>query len=164
MKNVILLTIALFTVSFSSSCGDKCDDVTCLNNGVCDEGVCDCPAGFEGDLCQTMTSSRITGNYNVFTACEGDEAPTETWSVSQSASAANEIILNNFHKPALNVVAVILDPNTIEIKEQFFTIEGVGYTITGSGVIDRENNLNVSYQVVTDIPAATFACIADATR
>ncbi|XP_050417586.1 fibropellin-1 [Patella vulgata] len=39
-------------------CKDPCDDVECLNNGVCVNGICNCPCGFSGadcgvDLCAT---------------------------------------------------------------------------------------------------------------
>ncbi|KAK6173686.1 hypothetical protein SNE40_017094 [Patella caerulea] len=32
-------------------CKDPCDDVECLNNGVCVDGICNCPCGFSGADC-----------------------------------------------------------------------------------------------------------------
>ncbi len=32
---------------------DACAKITCMNGGVCKDGKCDCPDGFEGDRCQT---------------------------------------------------------------------------------------------------------------
>ncbi|KAK6173688.1 hypothetical protein SNE40_017095 [Patella caerulea] len=32
-------------------CKDPCDDVECLNNGVCVDGICNCPCGFSGSDC-----------------------------------------------------------------------------------------------------------------
>ncbi|XP_050417572.1 neurogenic locus notch homolog protein 2 [Patella vulgata] len=32
-------------------CKDPCDDVECLNNGVCVNGICNCPCGFSGADC-----------------------------------------------------------------------------------------------------------------
>ena len=34
---------------------DLCENITCLNGGVCNAGVCDCTAGYTGDSCQTGT-------------------------------------------------------------------------------------------------------------
>lgn len=36
---------------FFSSC-DPCDEVQCYNGGFCDEGVCNCPAGYSGANCE----------------------------------------------------------------------------------------------------------------
>ncbi|KAK6173744.1 hypothetical protein SNE40_017148 [Patella caerulea] len=32
-------------------CNDPCDDVECLNKGVCVDGICNCPRGFSGADC-----------------------------------------------------------------------------------------------------------------
>ncbi|XP_050417583.1 neurogenic locus notch homolog protein 1 isoform X3 [Patella vulgata] len=32
-------------------CKDPCEDVECLNNGVCVKGICNCPCGFSGSDC-----------------------------------------------------------------------------------------------------------------
>ena len=50
---VFACVFALGSVVYISSCKkDTCKDVQCLNNGVCDEGTCDCVNGFTGDRCQ----------------------------------------------------------------------------------------------------------------
>lgn len=38
----------------SSCSSDPCDEVTCLNSGVCIDGSCDCPTGFIGADCGTL--------------------------------------------------------------------------------------------------------------
>jgi hypothetical protein len=38
---------------FANGCKkDPCKKLTCYNGGVCSEGICDCPEGFEGERCQ----------------------------------------------------------------------------------------------------------------
>ena len=54
MKNVFLFSffiIGLFSI-LSCSKKDKCEDVVCQNAGICEDGNCKCPTGYEGDRCQ----------------------------------------------------------------------------------------------------------------
>ncbi len=47
----------LLVVFYFVSCGkkeDACDTFVCLNNGTCNNGVCDCAAGFVGDHCENQ--------------------------------------------------------------------------------------------------------------
>lgn len=53
MKSRILMFFAIAFIGISG-CSDPCDDVTCLNNGVCNDGSCTCPEGFTGEFCQTI--------------------------------------------------------------------------------------------------------------
>jgi hypothetical protein len=32
---------------------DPCETVICLNGGICDDGLCDCPDGYSGTQCET---------------------------------------------------------------------------------------------------------------
>lgn len=53
--NVLLalgLSVLAITFIWSSCKKDKCKDVTCKNNGTCEEGICKCPAGFSGVNCE----------------------------------------------------------------------------------------------------------------
>jgi EGF-like domain len=53
-SNNLIQTMALAFVLFSCSLIEKdpCDTVTCLNNGTCIDGNCDCPSGYYGDFCE----------------------------------------------------------------------------------------------------------------
>lgn len=44
-KLLYILPLLLF------ACGDPCDDITCLNDGVCIDGTCECRPGFAADDC-----------------------------------------------------------------------------------------------------------------
>lgn len=37
-----------------ASPANPCETVNCLNGGVCDSGICDCPEGYSGDQCETF--------------------------------------------------------------------------------------------------------------
>lgn len=165
MKKIqITLTISLLSLLIVSSCKDEpCDDVVCQNNGICIEGVCDCPPGFEGEFCEEFSRQKILGNFDVTSNCVGDSAETNTWAIGASASAFNEVLINNFHKPALNIVATITNPETLEISEQFIG-GAVSYTIAGSGTIDGDGQLSIQYTVIRDVPADTTSCTVNAIR
>jgi hypothetical protein len=44
------------------SCCDPCDNVTCMNGGVCNDGKCTCPSDYSGTYCETYTNpcSKVT--------------------------------------------------------------------------------------------------------
>lgn len=62
MKNLnfIMVTVALL---FSSCAKDPCLDVTCLNDGQCDDGTCLCADWYEGADCGTEERVKYYGNY-----------------------------------------------------------------------------------------------------
>lgn len=57
MKNLsfILVPFTFITLLFSS-CADPCADINCLNGGNCESGVCECPEGYSGSLCEVYDS------------------------------------------------------------------------------------------------------------
>ena len=76
MKNfnfakVMALVLMCAGMSFAQSCTNDCDSVSCLNGGTCTDGVCDCPTGFGGDLCENaIACSVVTCGTNA--SCEVD--------------------------------------------------------------------------------------------
>ncbi len=161
LKNILFLM--LLAGLFMSSCRNECDDVVCLNNGICINGDCDCPPGFEGEFCEEFSRDKILGNFDVSSNCVGDSAETNTWAIAASASAANEVLINNFHKPALNVIATITEQNMIEIKEQ--SVGGaISYTISGTGTIEGRGQLSIEYSAIRDVPSDTTNCSVNAIR
>ena len=49
-----IIMLSLIAITGLQSCADKCDSVYCSNGGTCDEGICDCPTGYSGPLCETQ--------------------------------------------------------------------------------------------------------------
>lgn len=87
MKKIklVIATTSIVLISFVSivfnSCKKKdikynettlirpCDGVICFNGASCLDGICICPAGYEGNKCQIKWSDIFTGNYNATDAC-----------------------------------------------------------------------------------------------
>jgi len=52
---IAYLSLPLFIFLFIIGCKEDpgpCESINCLNEGVCLEGVCNCPEGFEGENCE----------------------------------------------------------------------------------------------------------------
>ncbi|MEO0684262.1 MAG: hypothetical protein AAFY76_04210 [Cyanobacteria bacterium J06649_11] len=50
------MLIASIVFTFQSC---RCDDVNCLNGGICNNGECDCPIGFIGESCEVIDFTKI---------------------------------------------------------------------------------------------------------
>lgn len=64
--NVLSVLVLFFSVALFQSCElDPCKDVTCLNDGVCLDGTCDCTTGYSGTDCSTHCSDNIIGTWKI---------------------------------------------------------------------------------------------------
>lgn len=73
-KSILLSTFGCLTLSAGvfglTSCEqDPCDKLSCKNDGVCTEGYCECPAGYEGTECEILSYTRFVGKYAGNTRC-----------------------------------------------------------------------------------------------
>jgi hypothetical protein len=62
MKKILLLILLSATfMACEKEESDPCEDIVCLNDGVCVDGTCDCPEGYWGNDCSIEnTPSSIT--------------------------------------------------------------------------------------------------------
>jgi hypothetical protein len=63
MKLKSIFLSILSAVLIASCTTDPCIDVTCLNDGVCNNGICLCEDWFEGTDCGTEQRSKYLGTY-----------------------------------------------------------------------------------------------------
>lgn len=74
-KQILLTTFAFFSIGSMTlyiSCEkDACSAVQCQNGGNCVSGICQCPTGYEGTSCQTLSVNRYLGTYYGTTTDEG---------------------------------------------------------------------------------------------
>lgn len=113
------LAAALFLLgsSYISSCrnADKCrSSVTCANHGSCNEGICTCPAGYEGATCQDVTRQKLLGNRMQ------KSAGKQSFPVSVSpGNDVTDIIITNFNNvscPAIH--GQVTGSTTVAIPSQ----------------------------------------------
>ena len=102
MKSIKFLSVlALFlTVALFQSCeDDPCEGVTCLNDGICLDGTCDCSTGYSGADCGTHCSEDIIGTWDVitqtspctFTSYEFTKGSTDTEIIVSITAANNNV-------------------------------------------------------------------------
>ena len=82
---------------------DPCDDIICLNEGYCANGICNCPTGYEGSDCGTEsipTSVKITqivvSNYPVTTSTGAGWDVSSGADMYLSVNQGTTANLNNF--------------------------------------------------------------------
>lgn len=60
---LVLLLGTLCITGYYSCIKDNCGNVVCNNEGVCVDGVCACPSGYEGIYCEQIWSDKFTGKW-----------------------------------------------------------------------------------------------------
>jgi hypothetical protein len=129
LKGMIAMLAILFGLMITqNSCRDPCKDVECVN-GMCEEGVCMCDAGYEGDNCGTAMNQKFLGTYSTTDKCT---SPGYSQTIS-AGNAPNEIIfsnLGNFSTAA--VVRTTVNGNSFTATD--FT-DATGRKFTTNGTI-----------------------------
>ncbi|MBL7705420.1 MAG: calcium-binding EGF-like domain-containing protein [Taibaiella sp.] len=74
IKSILFSAIGFFAIAasvvgFSSCEQDSCTVLLCKNQGKCEDGLCQCPAGYEGSECETTVASKYVGKYGGTTRC-----------------------------------------------------------------------------------------------
>lgn len=90
----------LFTVLFScfiatlvmyNACiKDKCGIVVCNNGGVCVDGTCTCPTGYEGVSCSKVWYEKFAGRWNVRDSFFKTTKPAFTYDISVSGDGLRD--------------------------------------------------------------------------
>jgi len=62
MKTIKILMLSSI-LALASCTSDPCVDVTCYNDGVCDDGTCMCTDWYEGMDCSTEERAKYYGSY-----------------------------------------------------------------------------------------------------
>lgn len=91
----------LAALTFSlTACKDECKDVNCANGGTCAEGVCTCPDGYEGELCQAELRDKIVASYSATKSCQtsitGPNTGQYIVNITKGSAGTNKVLINNF--------------------------------------------------------------------
>lgn len=168
MKNLINIIIVLFSFSFMfSSCGkseDKaCKSVTCSNGGKCNDGTCECPAGYEGHYCERLSAEKFVGLYEgkfVTRGQAGDQDYTTTVIVNKTA-VDNIIYLSesrNYFYEFKDIICEIYDKNKLKVvagKKYRGHMGTEDVSIEGTGTIDelgRDLTLTINMKRISTDP------------
>lgn len=95
MKKLLLGLFAVAAFSLTS-CKDECKDVECANGGTCDAGICSCPVGYEGELCETESRAKIVASYAVSENCTVTGPASYTVTITKSSSDISKVIVSPF--------------------------------------------------------------------
>ena len=94
MKHHLLALTTLITIGLASCTPDACENVTCLNDGICESGDYVCATGFEGPNCATEQRQAFVGIYSASETCNlGDF--TYDITITADSETKTEITLSN---------------------------------------------------------------------
>lgn len=143
IKILFLLSLLLGFIFYFFSCEkDFCEDIVCLNGGICNDGSCVCVDGYDGVDCGIFLVDKFVGIYSVVVVCNGFNYNYMV-SIIKLVIEVNKIIIDNFGD--LNcvlgyVVEVIVNGNEFIFIGGFYCEEGffdfIGYLFIGIGFID----------------------------
>jgi len=126
---------------------DKCKDTSCLNDGICLEGECLCPFGYEGEHCETAWNARFPGVWSVAASPQGT-GDTTVYQVSLVASAnPAQFYVMNFHEELDSIICKRTGARSFSFIDNQLRDSSL-ILISGSGSYDSlGNNLAVSYRL-----------------
>ncbi|HXH19172.1 MAG TPA: hypothetical protein VNJ07_08815 [Chitinophagales bacterium] len=152
-KKLLLSLMTAVSVLLFNSCSeeDKCKDITCLNGGVCVDGVCiNCDAGYEGNLCETVSRTKFLGTYSVRDSCTSSGISTYSITIDTSSVGIDKVLVSNFWDLFSSPVRASIDVDDITIPAQ--EPDNDGFWVAGDGT-KSGNTINVTY-VITDSTAS----------
>lgn len=129
----------------SQSCGgekeDPCLAIECLNGGVCEDGSCNCEAGYEGTLCTTLSRDKLLGTYDVEESCTDGSSDTATASISIDGTDDRKARINSTNLASIDITMTGI--NSFSVPEQepctgCELIEGGNGSLESEGVVEIE--------------------------
>ncbi len=137
----VLFAAGITMTPFGCKSGAKCGSSVCANGGVCDNGKCNCPVGYEGKGCQTVARDAYLGNWTVYDTDTVHQGKNYAVNIIPGSSAPNDVVIRNllnFYGRTLN--AYVLH-DSLYIPYQLM----VGASIQGTGYRDRNNTIVINY-------------------
>jgi len=130
---------------------DKCKLVTCDNGGICDGGVCFCPPGYGGPLCDTAFRPKFLGNWTVQGSGSVGEAAQYVVSVFGS-SPDNKVLIENFDNTFTKPVVAYVSLDSINIPLQ----EVQARYVQGAGFYDENSDIQLHYSITDSATNVTI--------
>lgn len=152
LKTIVLSALgaisAFGALTYSSCKPDKCKSIVCAYGGVCKEGTCICPTGYEGYQCETITRDKFKGVWHVFE--KGTATMPAGYDVTISdGPTMTDLVITTFYNKFTTPVNVRVKGDTMYIPQQTiegYEVKGTGY-ITPSKYYAKSAEMHVFYSV-----------------
>ncbi len=146
-KTILLSALGALTVfaavTISSCNNDKCKAIVCAYGGVCTDGACICPSGYEGPQCETITRARYLGIWVVTE--DGTLTDAARYPVSvEKGDNITELRIKNFRNLLKEDVRAFVKGDTMYIPQQTVS----NNSIIGSGYIVEDKYYGVNGKLV----------------
>lgn len=143
-----LLAVGAFTmVTYTACTKDECKDVVCQNGGTCVTGTCNCPTGYEGTNCETITRDKFVGTY---TGTENCTVGSDTYSITIDKNSDDlKMTYKNVYNQNYSAVCTVTNTTTFTFNET-----QNGATFTGTGTLNG-NTLTVDYTITDALSSNT---------
>lgn len=152
MKKIfpVFIWIFLGTVFFAACKKEPCELIICDNGAGCEEGVCICQPGYEGQFCSDEIRMKFVDNYQVSENCNAPITDFEC-TVSRSSQATVRIVFSNFANIEADgvipdVYGVVNTEGGVDIPLQSVG----GHTFEGAGALNNNGSLGITYSHTFD--------------
>ena len=136
MKTIKFLILSCI-LALTSCTSDPCVDVTCYNDGVCNDGTCLCADWYEGTDCNTEERAQYYGDYigtATFFNADGNEIDSYTDTIPV---VANGSIISGLIADGIPLVLSVSGMGGFAIPPTATTDpNGTPLTISGDGSFD----------------------------
>ncbi len=145
-----LLSFSVFAALVYSSCNrDQCKSIVCAYGGVCNNGVCNCPSGYEGTNCETISRYKFLGNWSVFEKGSETQAANYGVTISEGAKVSDVVITNFYNYFTVPIYGSVIHDTLIIPNQQYQgkVLFGIGYIYT-STTYGQFGGINMEYEIV----------------
>lgn len=137
----ILLSTGIFSAVLYSSCNkDACKGVTCINNGTCGGGVCNCPTGVGGTNCERIYRKSYANTYKGIARWDiihNDPDNTLAFNVPNDTSFSHmTLVWTNPGSPIISLPVTITNASANGANFTVNTTQVDTFTYTGTGSVN----------------------------
>lgn len=147
MNNLIKLSF-LAVILFLTSCTDPCEDITCLNDGVCDDGTCLCEDGYDGITCETEVRTKYFGTFNGPLNCPNED-PVDQSLIFEAGPEVTQMLMIDALEPT-TVDTLTLEGNVATSPEREIDLFGTIVTFQISFTFNTTDEASMELKTSAD--------------